>query len=123
MLRIFGLLVLVGLLGAGCSTKPLPDDGAPPAPAEAPEPGREGPADPRNVVSGVGTITYLDFEGGFYGLVADDGARYDPLNLDDAYRQDSLRVRFRVRLQTGVMTIRMWGKPVEVLEIARLDER
>ena len=110
-------MLLLGVLGAAaaCSTQPPPET-VTPTPPENPK-----DASARNLVSGVGTITFFDLEGGFYGLVADDGARYDPMNLDEAFQQDGLRVRFRARLQTGVMTIRQWGKPVEIVEIARLD--
>ena len=118
MLRLFTVFAFVVLLAASaCSTKPPPETVTPP-PSETPE-----AAPAPDVASGVGTIQFFDLEGGFYGLVADDGARYDPLNLDEAFQQDGLRVRFRARLRTGVMTIRQWGKPVEILEMARLDER
>ena len=111
MRLVLGIVVLLMLAATGCSTKPPPpDDGTTPA-ASTDE----------TLVSGLGTILYQDLEGGFYGLVADDGARYDPLNLDEAFHQDSLRVRFRARRRTGVMTIRMWGQPVDILEITRLD--
>jgi len=35
----------------------------------------------RNIVSGTGTVIFLDFEGGFYGILSDDGEHYDPVNL------------------------------------------
>ena len=112
MRLVLGLLALVVLVATGCSSKPPADDETPAPPAETTEEG---------LVDGVGTIVYQDLEGGFYGLVADDGARYDPLNLDEAFKRDSLRVRFRARRRTGVMTIRMWGQPVEILEMTRVD--
>ena len=118
MRLLLGLLLLIALPAAtGCSTNPPPETMTPPStetPDDASAPG---------LVSGVGTITFFDLEGGFYGLLADDGAKYDPLNLDEAFRQDGLRVRFRAQLRTGVMTIRQWGKPVEIQEMSRLDER
>ena len=69
-----------------------------------------------DVIQGTGTIRYVDLEGGFYGLIADDGATYDPTPLPDSLRKDGLRVRFRVQ-ETKAMTTRMWGTPVEVLRI------
>ncbi len=112
MRLILGLLALVVLVTTGCSTKPPAEDVTPPPPPESSD---------ENLVSGVGTIIYQDLEGGFFGLVADAGATYDPLNLDEVFKHDSLRVRFRALRRTGVMTIRMWGQPVEILEMARLD--
>ena len=45
----------------------------------------------------LGTVRYLELEGGFYGIVIDSGAKYLPLNLDEAFQQDSMRVRVKVR--------------------------
>ena len=68
-----------------------------------------------------GTVRYLDFEGGFYGLVADDGEKYDPVNLPKEYKQDGLRVKFQVTEKKGMVGFRMWGKIVEVVEIETLQ--
>ena len=73
------------------------------------------------VIQGTGTIRYVDLEGGFYGLIADDGAKYDPTPLPDRLREDGLRVHFRVR-EKNVLTTRMWGTPVEVLRIGRAND-
>ena len=113
MRLILGLLVLVVFVTTGCSTKPPAEDVTPTPPPESSD---------ENLISGIGTILYQDLEGGFFGLVADDGSKYDPLNLDEAFKQDSLRVRFRARRRTGVMTIRMWGQPVESLDMTRIDQ-
>ena len=112
MRLILTLLALGVLVTTGCSTKPPAQDVTPMPSLESAD---------ENLVSGLGTILYQDLEGGFFGLVADDGARYDLLNLDEAFKHDSLRVRFQARRRTGVMTTRMWGQPVEILEMARLD--
>ena len=118
--RIFAVLAFIVLMAiAGCSTNNPPPDEA----AQTPQPEEAETPLPSDQARGVGTITFFDLEGGFYGLVADDGARYDPMNLDEAFKEDGLRVRFHVRLRTGVMTIRQWGKPAEILEITRLEER
>ncbi|MBI2831089.1 MAG: hypothetical protein HYX79_02395 [Chloroflexi bacterium] len=72
-----------------------------------------------DIVSGTGTITYLNLEGGFYGIVGDDGQKYDPMNLDRAFQQDGLKVKFQVKLRKDVATIRMWGTPVEIISIEK----
>ncbi|QSZ66324.1 hypothetical protein RJ40_01815 [Methanofollis aquaemaris] len=71
-------------------------------------------------VTGTGTITYIDLEGGFYGIVADDGARYLPLDLDEAFQQDGLKVRFTLEPAEDVMTIQQWGRPVHVVSIEEI---
>jgi hypothetical protein len=50
---------------------------------------------PEDIVSGLGTVRYVEMEGGFYGIVADDSTRYLPQDLGTDYREDGLRVRFR----------------------------
>ncbi len=47
------------------------------------------------IVKGTGTIVYLNFEGGFYGIIADNGEHYDPINLPSEFKKDGLRVRFK----------------------------
>lgn len=68
----------------------------------------------------IGTVRYLDFEGGFYGLVADDGEKYDPVNLPKEYKKDGLRVKFQVTEKKGMVGVRMWGKIAEVVKIEKL---
>lgn len=73
-----------------------------------------------NVIVTTGTVQYVDLEGGFYGLVADDGTRYDPSGLPEEFEEDGLRVEFRVEPREGVLTTRMWGQVVDLKEIERL---
>jgi hypothetical protein len=103
MLRFLSLL-LIGVLLMGCRSMQNADD--------AP--------DPEDVISDTGTVRYIDLEGGFYGLIADDSTRYLPDSLDASFRQDGLRVRFRARVREDAVTTQMWGQPIDLLNIARL---
>jgi len=72
------------------------------------------------IISAEGTVKYLSFEGGFYGIVADDGTRYDPgESLPEKFKRDGLRVRFKARPKEG-FTIRMWGRLIEIEEIEEI---
>ncbi|MBP1928775.1 heat shock protein HslJ [Methanolinea mesophila] len=71
-------------------------------------------------ISASGTVRYFDLEGGFYGIVADDGAHYYPLNLPAAYAADGARIRFTAT-EEDVATIAMWGVPVTLLSVEPLD--
>jgi len=75
-----------------------------------------------NAIQGTGTIRYVDLEGGFYGLVAEDGTKYDPMSLPDSLQVDGLHVRFR-GTEKNVMTTRMWGTPVELVSAERIDDK
>ena len=70
-------------------------------------------------VSGLGTVTYLTFEGGFYGIVADDGKHYDPANLSPEYRIEGLRIYFQGE-KLDVLTYHMWGTPIKLANIQRI---
>lgn len=78
----------------------------------------DGGADNPDAVSGTGTIVYQNLEGGFYGIVGDDGANYLPLNLPDEFAQDNLSVTFTGIVQRDVATIQQWGTPFELIEIS-----
>ncbi len=110
---------------AGCNAQKRPATGEVPPPeardAERPVLDDDDAPDPENVVSGVGTVRYVDLEGGFYGLVVGDSARYNPQNLAPEFQEDGLRVRFRAAVQEGMMTTQMWGRPVEILDILRVE--
>jgi hypothetical protein len=61
-------------------------------------------------VSSRGTVVFNSLEGGFYGIVDDDGQAWDPENLPDAMAIDGLRVSFR-GVPTEHATFHMWGGP------------
>jgi hypothetical protein len=67
-----------------------------------------------------GTVRYVGLEGGFYGIIGDNGEHYDAHNLPRAYRVNGLRVWFRFRRRTDVGCIHMWGKIIELTEIGML---
>jgi inhibitor of cysteine peptidase len=73
-----------------------------------------------NVVTGTGTIVWLDLEGGFWGIIGDDGEHYDPINLDSDFQDEDLRVYFEAKIRTDLGSFHMWGKIVEILKIQKL---
>ena len=76
----------------------------------------EGPV--QETITDSGTVTYVDLEGGFYGIVADDGTRYLPQNLPEEFAQDGLEVSFTAKVLEDVATIQQWGTPIEIIEIS-----
>ena len=67
-----------------------------------------------------GTVRYIDVEGGFYGIVTDDGQKLDPVNLPREFRKDGLRIQAQVEPVQQQVSIRMWGTPVRIIEFKRL---
>jgi len=67
-----------------------------------------------------GTVTFVDLEGGFYGIIGDDGTRYYPLQMDEQYKIDGLRVAFDYEPVKDIATIQMWGDPVNLMFIEKI---
>jgi hypothetical protein len=68
-------------------------------------------------ISGTGTVKFVQLEGSFYGIVGDDNKQYEPMNLDQTYQKDGLRVRFQAKIRQDMASIYMWGKIIEITKI------
>jgi hypothetical protein len=103
MLRRMVLVLLIGcILSSGC--------------LGGPQRGED------TVFSGKGTVRIVPLEGGFFGIVSDDGHNYYPINLPDKYKVQGQRVRFVAKLRGDVITIHQWGTPIEIIEIEALPK-
>jgi inhibitor of cysteine peptidase len=69
---------------------------------------------------GTGTIVFLSFEGGFYGIKADDGKSYDPINLPAEFCREGMRVRFEAKELPNMASFHMWGIIVQIVHIQAL---
>ncbi|WDE05681.1 hypothetical protein SG34_001690 [Thalassomonas viridans] len=67
-----------------------------------------------------GTVKYLTMEGGFYGIVTDEGKKLLPMGLAAEYRQHGAKVRVKGELIKDMMTIQQWGTPFKITEIELL---
>ena len=67
-----------------------------------------------------GTVAFLSFEGGFYGIIGDDGKHYDPTNMSQEFQKDGLRVRFEAKTPQGMASYHQWGTLVELITIHKL---
>ncbi len=66
-----------------------------------------------------GKIVFIPLEGGFYGIIADDGRQFDPLGLPEEFRKDSLPIRAVLKEVEGAVSFRMWGTIVEIVKIEK----
>ena len=82
--------------------------------------GLSGCIDREQIVVGTGTIQYNDFEGGFYGIVGDDGENYDPINFPSDIEEDGLRVKYTLKILENQTSIHMWGIIVEIIKIEKV---
>ncbi len=100
------LSVLAALVLLSCNTKAGGEDAG---------------KDQEDVVSATGTVRFINLEGGFYGIVGDDGKKYDPMTLDQQFRADGLRIRFEARIRADVASFHMWGTIVDITKIEKLE--
>ncbi|MEA3488783.1 MAG: hypothetical protein U9R44_00370 [Candidatus Omnitrophota bacterium] len=49
--------------------------------------------------------------------MADDGRKFDPINLPEKFKKDGLRVRGKLRPRDDLAGFHMWGQMVEIAEI------
>ena len=64
-----------------------------------------------------GKVTYLEFEGGFWGILGEDGAKYRPVDaLPAAVRSDGCRIVAELE-PANVMSLTMWGQNVRIIKI------
>ena len=69
-----------------------------------------------------GTIRKIDLEGGFFGIVTDDGEQLFPLNLGVEFRMDGIKVQFEFE-HKPMFTAQMWGKKGYVTDIAVIEDQ
>ena len=60
------------------------------------------------------TVQFLNLEGGFYGLVTEDGRKLLPMNLEPEHRKAGLKLVVKGQELKGVRTIQQWGFPFEL---------
>jgi hypothetical protein len=79
---------------------------------------------PPRLLEFTGTVTYIEVEGGFYGIITDQGEKFKPLFLDDLLKQEGLRVRVTAVLRPNMMGFHQWGHyivPLHIIPSACLD--
>lgn len=69
-----------------------------------------------------GTVKYINLEGGFWGIVSDDGKNYDPINLAEEFRREGLRVQVKA-VPKNRASIHMWGTVIEITAITKVIDQ
>ncbi|WKE66957.1 hypothetical protein PVT67_06895 [Gallaecimonas kandeliae] len=75
------------------------------------------------VISTDGKVIFLPMEGGFFGIVGDDGHKWLPMGLPANMRRHNLRVHVEGRPDPKMMTIQQWGTPLHITQITVLDDK
>ena len=61
-----------------------------------------------------GRATRVDLEGGFWGIVDEDGNRWQPVNMPEQLKGKDTTVQCTV-YKTDEATAAMWGEPVFIV--------
>lgn len=64
-----------------------------------------------------GQIQSSTIEGGFYGIIGDDGRKYQPTNLPRKFKKDGLAIKFDAKIKNAMSTFQ-WGTIVELSNVA-----
>lgn len=68
-----------------------------------------------------GTVTYNDFEGGFWGIETDDNQQFRPVDgIPASLQQSGCQVEANVEPAPGI-SLHMWGQPVKVRSIKKIS--
>jgi len=69
-----------------------------------------------------GTIKKIDLEGGFWGILGDDGLKYYPVNLDQYanFLEDGKRVVVDSLILSNMVSITQWGTTVSVRDLIEI---
>lgn len=62
----------------------------------------------------IGQVQYVALEGGFYGIISEDGQQYFPVNMPQQYKAHGTRVRCTLVVLKDAATLAMWGIPVRI---------
>jgi len=65
-----------------------------------------------------GQVKYFDFEGGFWGIIADDD--YLPLNFPEQIKYDNVKVECTIVVMDDVMTAQSWGLPCKIISFSTI---
>ncbi len=73
-----------------------------------------------NQINTTGTVRFQGISGGFWGIVADDGRKFDPMGLDAKFQKEGLRVRIEATPDPDRMSTHMWGTIVTLTHIEKI---
>ncbi|MCS6967175.1 MAG: hypothetical protein RMJ44_02050 [Cytophagales bacterium] len=69
-----------------------------------------------------GRVTYQAIATGFWGIVDEQGKKWRMVNPPSALCKEGLHISAEVRVLEEVVSIFMWGLPVEILSFRILEK-
>ena len=68
-----------------------------------------------------GEVAYINLEGGFYGIIGDDGQKYQPTNLSKQLRKPGLPIKFTAVSAPNSFSSFMWGTVITIQSATKLE--
>lgn len=68
-----------------------------------------------------GEVAYINLEGGFYGIIGDDGQKYQPTNLSKQLRKPGLPIKFTAVSAPNSFSSFMWGTVITIPSATKLE--
>jgi hypothetical protein len=68
-------------------------------------------------ISFTATVKHMKMEGGFYGLLTEEGQQWLPMNLKKEFKKHGAVVKVKGHEIKDMMTIQQWGKPFSITDI------
>ena len=69
----------------------------------------------------LGTVVYVDIEGGFYGIIDDNDINLDPVNLPETFKVDGLRVHLEFVILDEQESVHQWGTLIEIIDVEPIN--
>jgi len=76
------------------------------------------PTPPATALHLTGQIYYRNIEGGFYGIIGDDGIKYQPTNLPRKFKKEGLNLKFDAKMKSHMVSAFQWGTIVELSQVS-----
>jgi hypothetical protein len=73
-----------------------------------------------SVISGNGVITFINLEGGCWGVTMDGENHYGFSNLPESFRQEGLRVRLAAKISESQMSFCQADTLIDIINISKL---
>jgi len=87
------------------------------------------PTPPPTTFHLTGKVVYSPVEGGFYGILGDDGIKYQPTNLPRKFKKENISLHFDAKRKDGMVSTFQWGTIIELANVSEfktdlaMDER
>lgn len=78
------------------------------------------PIPPSNTFHLTGQVDCTTIEGGFYGIIGDDGIKYQPTNLPRKFKKQGLSLKFDAKSKDNMVSAFQWGTIVELSNVSEI---